>query len=479
MLGHRDESAGSAHAKQQATPGAEVAVEHRRYLLLDARVVEDTENAELALGAIEKHGANPLFGEDRLWEKRFDNLYANVVYDDAEGIYKCWYSPFVVDHSSRGMTLRQHREVKYRAPRNREMAICYATSEDGLAWQKPDLGIVDYDGSKANNILMRGGEAEVARGGPHGSGILRDPSDPDPNRRYKAFFKSKALSVAFSADGVHWNPDATRAVAKSSGDTHNNAFWAPTLGRYVGITRQWGKPFGRQVARTSSADFVDWEEPRVVLQGLDENEQTYAMPVFFHGGVYIGLLAIHDQQADRVWSELAWSPDTENWHRVLPGTPLIPNGGNEGDYDWGCVYPAATPVFLKDEIRLYYGGSDGLHTSWRNGSLCLATLRPDGFAGYKADTSMQALVTTRTVFDARAELRISADVADGGKVVVRALGEDRVVLAESEPLMARESDVLVRWRDEGIHATSEARTARLQFAFERATVYSFSLGSER
>ena len=447
-----------------------------RYLLLDNRVVDDTENAELTLGTVEKHGANPLFGEDRPWEKRFDNLYANVVHDDEAGIYKCWYSPFVVDHSSREMTLRQRREMKYRAPRNREMAICYATSKDGLAWDKPDLGIVDYDGSKANNILMRGGEGEVVRGGPHGSGILRDASDPDPNRRYKAFFKSKALSVAFSADGVYWDPAAARAVAKSSGDTHNNAFWAPTLGRYVGITRQWGKPFGRQVARTSSDDFVDWDEPRIVLQGLNENEQTYAMPVFFHGGVYIGLLAVHDQEADTVWTELAWSADTETWHRVLPGTPLIPIGREEGDYDWGCVYAAASPVVLKDEIRLYYGGSDGLHTSWRNGFLCLATLRPDGFAGYKASSvSAQAVVTTSAVVDAQVPLRISADVAEGGKVIARALGEDRRALAESEPLMTSGSDALVRWRDDG--ATSEVRTARLQFAFERATVYSFSLGS--
>ena len=442
-----------------------------RHLLLDTRVVEDAQNAELTLGAIEKRGVNPLFGEDRPWEKRFDNLYANVVYDDEQGIYKCWYSPFVVDHSSQGMTLRQRRDVKYRAPRNREMAICYATSKDGLAWDKPELGIVDYDGSSANNILMRGGEAEVARGGPHGSGILRDLSDQDPNRRYKASFKPKALSVAFSADGVHWNPLAARAVAASSGDTHNNAFWAPTLGRYVGITRQWGKPFGRQVARTSSADFVDWDEPRIVLQGLNENEQTYAMPVFFHGGVYIGLLAIHDQVADRVWSELAWSPDTENWHRVLPGTPLIPNGRDEGDCDWGCVFPAATPVFLPDEIRLYYSGSDGLHTSWRNGFLCLATLRPDGFAGYRATSdSVPAVVTTSVVIDTQSPLRISADVANGGRVVVRVLGKDRQMLAESEPLVTSGSDALVRWRDDG--TTSDVRTGRLQFAFEKASVYS-------
>ena len=448
-----------------------------RYLLLDARVVEDAQNAELALGTIEKHAANPLFGEDRPWEKRFDNVYANVLYDDEEEIYKCWYSPFVVDQSSRGMTLRQRRQVAYRAPRNREMAICYATSKDGLSWDKPELGIVEYDGSRANNILWRSGENETARGGPHGSGILRDSRDPDPNRRYKAFFKSKALSVAFSSDGVIWAPDAVRAVGDSSGDTHNNAFWAPSLGRYVGITRQWGKPFGRQVARTTSADFLDWETPRIVLEGLNENEQTYAMPVFFHGGVYIGLLAVHDQDADRVWGELAWSPDTENWHRILPGTPLIPNGRDEGDCDWGCVFPAASPVFLEDEIRLYYGASDGLHTSWRNGFLCLATLRPDGFAGYRAsNTSEPALVTTTAVLDPRSPLRVSSDVAEGGKVIVRVIGRDRRVLAESEPLMTNGSDTLVRWRDDGGGAASETGRGRLQFAFERATVYSFSVG---
>ena len=366
----------------------------RRHLLLDSRVVADVQNAELTLGTAKKHSGNPLFGEDKPWEKRFDNVYANIVYDDEEGIYKCWYSPFLVDHSAQGMSRQQRRDVKYRAPPDREMGLCYATSTDGLAWDKPELGIVEYAGIKATNILWRGGEGGVPAGGPHGSGILKDSRDPDPARRYKAIVKSDVLSAAFSADGVHWGPATACLGADSNGDCHNNAFWAPTLDRYVAITRQWGRtsPFVhqavhrpvRQVAWTSSPDFRHWEAVRIAMEGLNENEQTYAMPVFFHGGVYIGLVAIHDQAADRVWTELAWSPDSMTWHRVLPGTPLIPNGGDEGDYDWGCVYAAACPVFLEDEIRLYYGGSDGLHTSWRNGFLCLATLRPDGFAGYKA-----------------------------------------------------------------------------------------------
>ncbi len=451
--------------------------EQRRYLLLDARVVEGVENAELVLGPVKKHRANPLFGEDKPWEQRFDNLYANIAYDDEESTYKCWYSPFIVDNSSKAMTLQQRQQVKYRAPRNREMAICYAASEDGFTWNKPELGLVEYDGSRANNILWRGGEDKAPRGGPHGSGILRDLRDSDPNRRYKAFLKSETLSVAFSADGIRWDPAIACPEANSAGDTHNNAFWAPTLGRYVGITRTWNKSFRRQVARTSSDDFVKWEKTRLVLEGSDSNQQTYAMPVFFHGGVYIGLLAIHDQEAERVWAELAWSPDTQQWHRVLPGTPLIPNSVDEGDCDWGCVYPAACPVFLDDEIRLYYGGSDGLHTSWRNGFLCLATLRPDGFAGYRpTDAASPALVTTAPVFDSGAPLRVSADIADGGELVVRVLGKGRQVVAESEPLTATVSDALVRWRDDVGLGASRAGRGRLQFAFENATVYSFALG---
>jgi len=441
--------------------------------------VESVQNAELALGTVKKHHGNPLFAEDKPWEQRFDNLYANIAYDDEERTYKCWYSPFIVDNSSKGMTIRQRKQVKYRAPRNREMAICYATSKDGLAWNKPELGLVEYEGSKANNILWRGAGDTAILGGPHGSGIQKDLRDPDPDRRYKAFLKSKILSVAFSADGINWGPAKACPEANSAGDTHNNAFWAPTLGRYVGITRTWSKSFRRQVARTSSDDYLNWESTQLVLEGLDANQQTYAMPVFFHGGVYIGLLAIHDQDADRVWAELAWSPDTQEWHRVLPGTPLIPNTGNEGDYDWGCVYPAACPVFLKDEIRLYYGGSDGLHTSWRNGFLCLATLRPDGFAGYKASAATDpSVVTTTAVFDTTAPLKVSADIASGGRLVVRVLDGNQQVLAESEPLTTTVSDADVRWLDDSTLDATKPNRARLQFAFQDATVYSFSVGSE-
>jgi hypothetical protein len=448
------------------------------HLLLDSRIVENVQNAELTLGTVKKHSANPLFGEDKPWERRFDNLYANIIYDNEEQIYKCWYSPFIVSHSSKGMTIQQRKDEEY-GEHVQEMGICYATSKDGISWDKPELGLVEYEGNTANNILWRGGGVHKDWGGPHGTGIFKDLRDPDPSRRYKAILKDKILSVSFSSDGIHWGPAIPCPEANSAGDTHNNAFWAPTLGKYVGITRQWGKSSGqyvRQVARTSSDDFVKWEKTEIVMEGLDTNQQTYAMPVFYHAGVYLGLVAIHDQDADRVWTELTWSPDTTTWHRILPGTPLIANDGEYGDYDWGCVYAAATPVFLDDEIRLYYGGSDGLHTSWRSGFLCMATLRPDGFAGYRAsDTAEPATVTTTPLFDAIAPLRVSADIANGGELVVRILSEEKQLIAESERLTGTISAEEVRWPDNRALDAIKTKRSRLQFAFKDATVYSFAL----
>ena len=463
-------------------------LDQRRYLLLDSRVVASTQNAKLVLGTVQKYAGNPLFEEDKPWEQRFDNLYGNVIYDEEEEIYKIWYSPFIIDDSAKGMTLEQRKEKKYQPPWTREMAICYATSQDGITWVKPELGLIEFEGSTANNILWRGigppsksesKDKDELWGGPHGNGVFKDLRERDPNRRYKAVTKFGKLSVAFSPDGIHWDPPLACPEADSAGDTHNNALWAPTLGKYVMITRQWGQHFSgkwvRQVARTSSVDFVNWEKSEVVMEGLDPSHQTYAMPIFYHGGLYLGLVAIHDQEQDRVWTELTWSPDTKEWHRILPGTPLIPNSEVEGEYDWGCAYPAAYPVFLEDEIRLYYGASDGLHGGWRNGFLSMATLRPDGFAGYRQEQAGRpATITTTPITPADGTLRISADVEQGGFVKVRVLDEHNELLAESGQLSGSQSDAKVEWPD-GFSFDELADTSiQIQFEIRDATVYSFS-----
>ena len=75
-------------------------------LALDSRNFSSVENAELRLGAVEKSDRNPLFVEEffadppRRWEARIDNVYPSVIYDEHEGVFKCWYKSFILDEAS-------------------------------------------------------------------------------------------------------------------------------------------------------------------------------------------------------------------------------------------------------------------------------------------------------------------------------------------------------------------------------------------
>ena len=441
-------------------PGGLPVPTRSRYLLLDNRLIDRLENARLALGSIKKHPANPLFREDKSWEPRFDNLYANVLFDEHDKLYKCWYSPFIVDKAASETTRTDRSRVRYR-PSSREMGVCYAVSKDGLTWDKPDLGLVEFEGSKANNLVVRG---------PHGAGVFRDQRESDPQRRYKMFYQG--MAVRFSPDGLHWSDAVPCRGIEARGDTHNNAFWWPELNKYVGITRLF---FGQRiVGRTESPDFIHWIKAAEVLRG-DPQNQTYAMPVFRYADVYLGLVMILCRKDDRVRCELTWSPDTVRWERIEPGKPLIPTSDTQGAYDWGCVYAAAVPVVRQNEIRVYYGGSNGPHGGWRDGFFCLATLRPDGFAGYEpVDPTSSAMILTRPVISTGKSLRITTD-ATGGSVRVALLDADSKPLAISEPIQGDVTDRPVGLPRDVVAAQTN-KSVRLRIEMTRAKVYSFTFG---
>ena len=442
-----------------------------KYLLLDSRIIEKAEGVKLSVGTVAKHAANPLFGEEKPWEPRFDNLYANVLLDEEDGLYKCWYSPFIIDRPTTETPPERKKTVSYmaaaRAMRRekgkgpwREMGICYATSKDGLRWDKPLLDVRPFKGQKSSLVAV----------GPHGTGIFKDRRETDPARRYKAFFKGRHMAVMFSPDGLRWSEPRPCPEMAARGDTHNNAFWAPELGKYVGITRLWDGQ--RIVGRSESRDFVRWTKAVEVLRG-DKANQTYAMPVFRYAGVYLGLVMVFRPKEDRTHCELAWSPDTVAWHRIDRGTPLIPNSAKKGDYDWGCVYAAAYPVFLKDEIRLYYGASNGVHTSWRDGFLALATLRPDGFAGCQPGAPGQVgSVTTKPLPCVGQRLLVSAD-AKGGALRVAIVGEEARGLAQCEPIRADVTDGEVRWKGAADLSALRGKPVRLRFELRSARLYAF------
>lgn len=336
------------------------------------------------LGKAMKHPSNPLVVEDRPWEVRTDNMYPNVIYDQEEHIFKLWYTPFVS------------------FPEIRECALCYATSVDGIHWEKPELDICGYRGVTRTNILSRL---------VHGAGVVKDPRESDPSKRYKMLYlvpadlvgygpsdilanlepgrpvpRCPGLYVAFSSDGVHWrhperNPIATVEEGGHIGDTHNNFLWDPALGRYVAMTRLWENGV-RVVGRMTSPDFMDWSKPEVVLRPAHNEapvRQLYSMATSLCYGRYLGLLSVFnsDPEQDTLDLEVAWSNDGIHWHRVCPGKPLIRRGA-PGSFDSHCVFGAPTPIIRDGELWIYYAGCDGRHGGPRRSGLGLARLHMNG-----------------------------------------------------------------------------------------------------
>ena len=80
--------------------------------------------------------------------------------------------------------------------------ICYATSKDGVNWEKPELGLVEFNGSKKNNIVDLPAPDLWST-----CAVLYEPEDSDPNRRFKMVYETTSRggeNVAFSPDGLRW-----------------------------------------------------------------------------------------------------------------------------------------------------------------------------------------------------------------------------------------------------------------------------------
>jgi hypothetical protein len=91
---------------------------------------------------------------------------------------------------------------------NIDTTFCYAESRDGITWKKPNVGLVDYKGSKANNILL---EWDPKEGYVHNLSPFLDTNPAvSPNERFKAIgsgsngWPERILYTVVSPDGIHW-----------------------------------------------------------------------------------------------------------------------------------------------------------------------------------------------------------------------------------------------------------------------------------
>ena len=276
-----------------------------------------------------------------------------AVHRDSEtGEFRLWYRTHRGDFTTPG-------------GRSERAALMYATSKDGIQWTKPELGLFEWKGSRANNILG----TDIPEGN-----VIVEPDDPDPARRYKAIAanKERGYVLLTSPDGIRWTRH-TPAIApvirdqglgyrgKQIGVGDTNWFnYDSRLGCYVWHTKVFigGK---RARAMLESDDLVHWSRPRVILcaDSVDSPDtQLYDMNATFYESIWIAPLRVyHWKRFKRVEVQLAHSRDGRHFARSADRQVFLPLGPEE---EWDPDYHIfVTPFFIDmgEELWIYYTGS--------------------------------------------------------------------------------------------------------------------------
>ena len=343
-----------------------------RQLFVDDFLIEQTSLVRTFHRA-DYHPANPVLSPTTAWEKRDSaaertNTHSNpaampfsdgVFFDPKDRLFKLWY-------------MGGYSE-----------ATCYATSQDGIHWDKPPLDIV-----KGTNVVMNGNRDS--------STVWIDQNESNPARRYKmASWHDHYLEQFISPDGIHWTKTG------NSGHTGDRTtfFYNPFRNVWVFSLRSEQDDGARHRLYWETADFVGgakWADGQpVIWVGADKHDpkrpeynvatELYNLDCVAYESIVLGLFTIF--RGERLIREkpndvcVGYSRDGFHWSRP-DREPLLPVSEHYGDWNWANVQSAGgCCLIVGDKLYFYVSGRQGVPNTTDPG-VCttgLATLRRDGF----------------------------------------------------------------------------------------------------
>src|SRR5262249_10534291 len=131
-----------------------IAVATRACLFLDDRFIAEQTRFP-GSGHQGQQKPEPAIAASGPWEK-WPHMFGSVLYDPQAKLYKMWYVDLPVWKERGG--------------------VFYAESTDAKVWKKPDLGLIELQGSKANNCLFLNAELP---------NVFLDPNATDSEARFK------------------------------------------------------------------------------------------------------------------------------------------------------------------------------------------------------------------------------------------------------------------------------------------------------
>lgn len=435
-------------------------------LFVDDYLVASKENVVRTYHPFEKHAGNPVVKPDQPWEFEVVSL-GSVLPNEAHDGYRMWYDCWTRKNDPDG---------------GHEM---YAVSQDGIHWEKPNLGLKVWkvDGSKTNNFIESTGS------------IMHTPGDPDPARRYKSVPGPYYFNA--SPDGIHWQR-LSKGEAFTAGDT-GHVMWDPLSNKYRGYAKVNAMVSGqrrRAVGYSDSTGYDGWPKMRMILApddlddrwarpGSIQRTHFYNCPVVAYQNMYLGFLSIYRAEDDEgyfhgpIYTELVTSRDGIHWLREEGNRPAMLECGPKRSWDHGMLLVGSSClVAVGDQLRLYFTGYDGLHDYLPfHAGIGMATLRKDGFASLDGDDN-PGTVTTKRLKGLSGKLHLNC-TASGGLLQVEVLDADGRVLPGYRKRDCNEPrgdgvDQVVTWQEH--EELPAGQTLRLRFSLKNASLYSFHAG---
>lgn len=483
---------------------APVNVGTSRQLLLDEAFVDSRQGFVPTMNPAVRW-EEPLLLPEKPWEEMAIWSWLSAMEDD--GLYKMWYDAWQKDP----------RGAYRRIPR-----LCYATSRDGLHWERPSLGVVEFEGSRDNNIVFAEGLGNTENPYPNlhptymnfqsmGT-VFKDPVGP-PEKRFKFIFTDlhdvragwSLIYGAYSPDGIRWKLCKREPIIPWHSDTMNVCFWDDRIRKYVayvrvdvGLELRGGKwayytPFkARAIGRAEGDEFENLEEPEEIMRADEHDDPNlglyYSAAVkyphaadayFMFPGAFYGE---HKATPDTMDVQLATSRDGIHFTRWRE--PFV-RLGREGAFDSRQIYMGVGMVRRGDDLLMYYSGRNLMHGVPSNkisgsGGIGMVRIRLDGFVSQDAPASGGRL-TTIPLRTAGERLSVNMDGSAGGWLKVEVLDEQGRPLAgfggdEADVLHGNGVDLPVTWKGSETLPALGGRPVRLRFTGKSVKLYAFQFG---
>jgi hypothetical protein len=458
----------SVRTGQAAEPTSPVRIGSRRELFVDDFLISSMTGAELRLHKPEPRDVALVC--DKPWEGNTSAYYALFRDDDR---FRMVYRGSHFNEKTKGAT---HPEF-----------TCCAESRDGVTWEKPELGLFEFKGSKRNNIIWTGP-------GTHNFAPFKD-GNPDcaADARYKAMAggtttvngKSReCLNALKSADGVRWTLMSNAVITAGAFDSQNLAFWDAVRGEYraywrifsAGHTDERGwEPGGYRAIRTAtSKDFIHWSNQADLKYVDSPSEHLYTnavMPYVRAPHLFIGFPTRFQPKTEQVEPVFMTSRDGVLFRRwseeLIPITAPKDRGGNRSNYmTWGLLQlPGNDRELSVYATEAYYAGPGSRVRRF--------TFRTDGFVSVRA--AAEGTLITRLLTFAGSKLSLNVASRNCTRVELQDASGKALpgfAMDDCDPIVGDFIEHIVTWKSGPDLGKFAGQPVRLRFAMKDADLFS-------